>query len=58
MKADEVTFGVREFKAAELTVTVHISKPLRFRIWLAKQLLRVAGWLACHRIVFDEQEAA
>jgi hypothetical protein len=49
MKADTITLGVEDFRRMppELTITVRLSRPLRFRVWLATVLLRFAAWLVC-----------
>jgi hypothetical protein len=57
MKGDSINVGVDEFRRfAGLTITVRLSRPLRFRIWLATGLLRVAAWLAGGKATIEESQ--
>lgn len=58
MKAEPLRITVADFKrvAAEsdLTVTIRVSRPLRFRLWLAIKAAQLAAWLAGTKSVVEE----
>jgi len=54
MPSREMGFTIKKPPEATLTVTVYLGRGLRFRIWLALGLIRLASWVMGWNVEVDE----
>ena len=40
----------------KIIITVRRNKELRFRLWIADYLIRLAAWVACVGLEYDDDE--